>query len=160
MIKGNTNENDLKDFINTVTSEIKGLGIQDDNSSLLFMKLDTRTMKIEGYNFGEHQMISSQNFSLLGNTFPVDFNFSDKAMFSHQLARDEKLYLVSKGIIQNAQKAKIPLEQVIKPSESQIIEEEFNEIFFQLKKNNASRFMEHDATMVLLKVDKNAIFSI
>lgn len=160
MIKGNTNEKDLETFINTVNSEIKNLGISENDSSLLYINIDTKKMMVDGYNFGAHQVRSSSDFAITGNSYPVDFNFAEKARFSHQLSRGEKLYLMSKGMELNANRASISLDDIIKPGSESEIEEEFNEAFFQLKKTSSTKFLEFDATMVLLKVDENAIFSL
>lgn len=160
LLKEPTNGPDLQGFIQQVGSEIKNLGLNLNDSSLLFLSIDLKRMLVKGYSFGDCMIFSSKGFVKDQNSFPIDWNFEEKAFFEYQLGRGEKLYLCSKGLIQNAKIAGTQIEDLIMAKPATNMEEEFNEIFYQLKKNRAQKFLEHDATCVILEVSENAIFSV
>lgn len=160
MVKGNSGKPDLEGFIGQVGAEVRNLGMNLNESSLFFLQIDLKRMLLSGYNFGSSILKSTTRPICTENSFPIDWNFSEKAYFEHQLTRGERVYLVSKGILQNAHKSGINVEDLIKPKQEVSMEEEFNEIFFQLKKNRSQKFLEHDATCVILEVSENAIFSV
>ena len=160
ILKHAQGHNELKKFIEEVSSEVKSLGINLEGASLLFVVIDVSKMSIKGWNFGGSSIHSTRNFYKDQNTFPIDWNFSDKAFFEYQLERQEKLYFISEGMRKNTQMSNISIEQLIIPKQDITMEEEFNEVFYQLKKNRSQKFLDHDATMVILEVLENAIFSI
>lgn len=160
MLKQAQGPDELKAFIEQVSIEVKSLGMNLEGSSLLFLTVDIKRMHVKGWNFGGCSIHSTGQFYKDENSYPIDWNFGDQAYFEHQLERKERIYLVSKGMRANANKSGLAIEDLIVPNPDLTMDEEFNEVFYQLKKNRAQKFLEYDATMVILEVLENAIFSI
>ncbi len=129
---------------------------------LLVGVLNLKTMQFEGYNFGTNSLITSNKKSINVNEYPVDKSFLEKAKFSLQLERGEKLALVSAGLKKNC------LDYLDGQGYLEFIARGFNshkadllnEVFFQLRKNVASEFLNYDATMINITVDKSALIEV
>jgi hypothetical protein len=160
MLKQAEGPEELKGFIDQVSAEVKSLGMSLEGSSLLFLKIDLKRMTVKGWNFGGCSVHSTGKFYKDKNSYPIDWNFVDQAYFEHQLERKERLYVASKGMRMNSEKIGQSLEDILVPNPELSMDEEFNEIFYQLKKNRSQKFLEFDATLVILEVLENAIFSV
>lgn len=153
-------------FLTDLSSELLSLDLLDYSDSeslqLLVVKVNLNKMKASGYQFGQNGIVSSENNSFGSNTFPVGKEFFDQAEFSFDLKRGERLVISSPGVrnncgdlMDNQNYSKFVKEKLaLEPREL------LNEIFFQLKKGRDGDFLEFDASVIYIEVDKNAIIEI
>ena len=170
LLKSDHGEDGVKNYLDQIQSELNAIGIKDDDSSFVFLKIDTKTLDVDGYNFGGHQLYINSSLHVEENAYPVSWNFSDKAKFNFKLNRKDKLAIASRGLKLNAESNRINLDELMKsnkqnePNNGNETDQDnkhfFNEVFYQLKKNQSSKFLKYDATLVLIEVPTNAIFSV
>ena len=125
-------------------------------------RVDVKSLVIEGVNWGNSQLVSSGNFFVSENDFPIDSSFLDKSTFQNKLARSESYVLLSPGLRANCSD-NIEGERLISYVRRMMYDgpkKTLQEIFYQLKKGRESNFLKYDATSVFIEVDPNVIVQI
>jgi hypothetical protein len=126
----------------------------------LFVGLvDTKTLTIEGLNFGLATAFSTEQQSIPTNDYSIHESFHQKAYFHLQLQRGEKIIFLSPGITHNSQglihnRPTVNFLQNFLPGPPQ---ETLNELFLQLKKRSPQSFLSHDASAIILEVGQNVL---
>jgi hypothetical protein len=119
-------------------------------------------MEFEGFNFGQNAAISSQKKSINTTTCSVSKSEFAKAKFHLKLERGESLAITSAGLKKNCHDVldgQGYLEYICRGFTLHK-NDLMNEVFFHLRKNVESEFLAHDATLVNLKVDSNALVEV
>lgn len=148
---------DLFDF-NLPSSEREGV-------QLFLMRIDLKSLKVIGYSFGETEIISgsrSQN-QLSENQYYVDEAFLENVEFEFMLKRNEKIVILSPGLRKNCQDflGGIKLNHFIYEKMSSASPRELiDEVFFHLKKNRDDEFLDYDASLMFIEVEKNVIIQV
>ena len=154
----------LDEFLDSCVAEMRSLSGNSiiNDFEVLLANIDTSTLQIKGRIFGKIDVISEKARQVESNQFPVDKPFYEKAKFSFELERGERVLILSPGIHKNCDGI-INGEEYIRFVQNNMGEQPknlFNEIFFQLKKDVEGDFLKHDATVILLEVDTNVIHKI
>jgi hypothetical protein len=156
----------IKSFVNELSAELKDLELLDtknsDSLQILVAKIDLSKMKIEGFQFGKTELISSKGHFLSSNEIPLSKEFLDQAEFSFDLERGERLVISSPGVRKNCggfMDSK-KYEDFVKERLPLGPRELLNEVYFQLKKKRESDFLQFDASVIYLEVDKNVIIEV
>ncbi|MCO4753654.1 MAG: hypothetical protein KC478_04195, partial [Bacteriovoracaceae bacterium] len=124
--------------------------------------LDLSTHKFEGHMFGKFQILSSnqkKNFS--GNHLDLlkeDFN---EGKFERVLDRGERVLFLSPGFLKSWEDVapEFIIETLMNNSKIKILDI-LDEIFFQLKKDAQTGFLPHDASAIMLEVQKNVMLKV
>jgi hypothetical protein len=156
----------IEHFIGELSSELKELELLDtrnsDSLQILIAKIDLSKMKIEGFQYGKTEMVSSKGHYLSSNKIPLSKEFLEKAKFGFDLERGERIVISSPGVRQNCggfMDSK-KYEDFIKERLPLGPRELLNEVYFQLKKSRESDFLQFDASVIYLEVDKNVIIEV
>jgi hypothetical protein len=129
---------------------------------LFLARVDMKSLVIEGVNWGRSQLVSSGNFFVSENDFPIDSSFIDKSTFQNKLARSESYVLLSPGLRANCSEI-IEGERLISYVRRMMHDgpkKTLQEVFYHLKKGRESSFLKYDATSVFIEVDPNVIVQI
>lgn len=130
-----------------------------DELQLFLARVDMKSLVIEGVNWGHSQLVSSGDFFVGENDFPIDSSFIEKSTFQNKLARSERYALLSPGLRLNCGD-RIEGEGLVSYSRRMMQDgpkKALQETFYQLKKNRESSFLKYDATHVYIEVDPNVI---
>lgn len=123
--------------------------------------IDTKTLEIQGHVVGNYQIHTN------GNQFNKGLQMYDKNFalsqyeFLNKLNREDKILIVSPGLLKNLKELKhnIDIDALINNKSIETIDN-LDEIFFQIKKDMSSDFLEYDASAILLEVAKNVMHKI
>ncbi|MFZ4712503.1 MAG: hypothetical protein ACOYL6_02215 [Bacteriovoracaceae bacterium] len=124
--------------------------------------INLKTMEFDGYNFGNNAVITNMKKSINTNNYTVDKGFLPEAQFHLKFERGESAAIVSSGLKKNCQ------DVIDGQGYLEYIQRGFtlhkgdlmNEVFFHLRKNMASEFLNHDATLVSFRIDANALVEV
>lgn len=159
------NEQKQVKFINELKTEIDKINAnraKPVNAHILTAIIDLSNYKVSGYNLGNFGFKSS-----LGKEYAMNSQKNslltdlESAKFEIQLSRLEKLMLSSPGFLQNWEKLDaefMPEDILTKPGIKAL--DILDELFFQMKKDSESGFLEQDASVILLEVDRNVMVQI
>lgn len=156
----------IKGFVNELSAELKDLELLDtknsDSLQILIAKIDLNKMKIEGFQFGKTELVSSKGHYLSSNEIPLGKEFLDRAEFGFDLERGERLVISSPGVRKNCGgfMDNKKYEDFVKERLPLGPRELLNEVYFQLKKSRESDFLQYDASVIYLEVDKNVIIEV
>ncbi len=156
----------LEDFLEELTDEARLLELIDRENpkllELLLVHIDLRSLKFEAYRFGGALIVSSSSGISLGNSYPLDEPYYEKARFEGRLERGEKWTIISSGLARNLPKGVQgkSIEDYITAEIEKKPRELIDEVFFQLKRKTEGELLKHDASLVLVEVDSNAITQI
>ena len=163
---GDLSLNSLEKALCSIESDLKTLQETKNKKTIklevLVGIMNLKSMEFEGYNFGQNAAISSQKKSINTNTCTVAKSEFSKAKFHLKLERGEYLAITSAGLKKNCQDV---LDgqgylEYINRGFTLHKNDLMNEVFFHLRKNVESEFLSHDATLVNLKVDSNALVEV
>lgn len=161
----NQTDADFDNLILNISREFNNIGIGDRSGrksfELLLLKIDINKCTCTGYNYGKSSFVTSTGEINLGNDFPPDLIFKNKASFNFKLDRDQKLVILSPGIDYNNNNlfkdhGIFFIKDRIDQDSAQIIDE----LFFQLKKDLKSDFLEYDSSVITVEVNPNAIIQV
>ena len=152
-------------FLKEIKREIEKINSSKDkpiDAHIITAVIDLNSYKVKGYKLGHFAFKSS-----LGREFPENqtvFSILDEledGKFEIQLNRSEKLMLLSPGFESNwtALNSEFMAEDILtKPGIKSI--DILDELFFQMKKDSESGFLNKDASVILLEVDRNVMVQI
>jgi hypothetical protein len=155
----------MEEFLEALTCELRDLELIDrdrfDLVQLVVANVDLKTMRIDGYHFGNFQLHSLAGGDE-GNQYPLNENFFDKARFTRTFQRAEKLVLLSPGVILNAngKLGGMDVAQYVRsqmPNGAKIF---LTELFFQLKRDLTREFLQYDASAIFIEVDPHVIVQV
>lgn len=129
---------------------------------LLLARVDMKSLMIEGVNWGHSQLLSSGDFFVGENNFPIDSSFVEKAAFQNKLTRSGSYVLLSPGLRADCGdriegESLMSFVRRMMPDGPQ---KTLQELFYHLKRNRESSFLKYDATSVYIEVDPNVIVQI
>jgi hypothetical protein len=156
----------IKKFVVELSSELKNLELLDtknsDSLQILVAKIDLKKMKIEGFQFGKTELVSSKGHFLSSNEVPLVKEFLESAEFGFDLERGERIVISSPGVRKNCGgfMDNKKYEDFVKERLPLGPRELLNEVYFQLKKKRESDFLQYDASVIYLEVDKNVIIEV
>ncbi len=123
--------------------------------------VDLNKHEIDGYVFGDFKILSSLQRTALKSSESILSADIEKSGLKKEFSREERILLCSPGFIKNWKKLspefmieELMIDKKIKPIDI------LDEIFFQLKKNNKSSFLEFDASAIFMEVRKNAMVQV
>lgn len=153
---------DLQKFLKELSNDLADRDFFDSDERLLdsfIARVDLKKMAIEGYCFGNFEVMRTSGNNVQGNDLPFDEMFFEKAYFNFRLERSEKLLIVSPGLKRNLDESIPPkkLNTVLSNFKNLSARQVANELFFQLKKDVKGDFLTHDATAIHIEVDQNVI---
>lgn len=124
--------------------------------------IDANSCVLKGYMFGDFRGLSSghdKNFN--GNKLNFLEAELSEGKFTQNLDRGERLLLLSPGFSKNweEQSPDVMIETLMSNKKIKLLDI-LDEIFFQLKKNAKSGFMAHDASAIMLEVQKNVMLKV
>ncbi len=155
--------NAIPDFIKNLEQELARLGEKEHNGvHLLAMQVDINQMQIDGHYYGNFWGQNLDTIKFSANKWPVSFAMMEKAEFKYKMKRDEKLVIVSPGLLTN-----LPVEPQdkflrdfisnnLKTGSRYILDE----LFFTLKREDVDHFLNFDATAIVLEVDSNVLVQV
>ena len=151
-------------------SEIKEEAVQINSSkkkkalkvNILTAVIDLNTYTVKGHVFGEFKALSSghdKNFT--GNKLDFLQSPFEQGSFTWELSRGERLLLLSPGFCKNWEEVSpdLMIETLMNNKKIKLLDI-LDEIFFQLKKDAKSGFLAHDASAIMLEVQKNVMLKV
>lgn len=153
---------DCQKDVFALANDFKSVG-QNLEFELMLVEINLATLEIQGMNFGRGRLISQNAHYINSNQYPVDQAFLDKARFKFKLTRAEKLAVLSPGVCKNlgedfiGQRSAKDFCQELLPKGNKTF---LTELFFELKRDRRSDFLEHDASSIVIEVDANAIVKV
>jgi hypothetical protein len=156
----------LEDYLEDLINECRELELVDrecpDLLQVIIVKIDLNRLNVEGFHFGGGEIFSFDDSLSPSNNYPMDENSFEKAYFEFSLSRGDSLIITSPGIDQNLQKGikEKSVNEHILERRGQSSRDIIEEIFFQLKRNCIDDFLDHDSSMVIIKVDANVIMQV
>lgn len=154
---------DMERFLQEAELEIKALNAHKKKPisvELLLLRMETRDFKCEGVCFGSFELFSRKN-SFIPKGTVKDFSLDklDRARFSFQLERGEKVIVFSPGFIfnWNEKGQGMAREEFVETNPRLTGPELLMELFFRLKKQSSGDFLSKDATAVIMEVSRHAI---
>jgi hypothetical protein len=130
--------------------------------SILSLSIDLNSYEVCGYVAGNYKGISSLNLDkLAGNKQNLIESDIKDLEFSFNLDRGERLLLLSPGLNKswNQLRPDFMIEELINKGNIKQIDI-LDEIFFQLKRDRKSGFLPHDASAIMMEVQKNVIIKV
>ena len=154
----------MKRFCEEVSEQMSRLKLEANESQidLLICCIDSRTLEINGFNIGTHQLVTQREEVKIPynpTPFPLDLKSS---YFNFTLDRNDKVLIFSSGFMKNFKndESKSFLKKANGVMKKGITFEDMNDFFFQIKRKSSGQFLKYDASCIYLTVDKNAIFKI
>lgn len=144
------------------TIEVKNRG-KRNGLDLTVIHVNLKKMTLSGYQFGNGRIISANNLQhAVPRDLPRDSQFIDQANFTFPLKRGERLLFLSAGVVYNTNELMEgeDMESFLRKKLDLTSKDLLNELFFQLKKDLQSEFLDFDASAISIEVDQNAIFQI
>ena len=156
---------DIQKFLRELSSDLADRDFFDNDDRILdsfIARVDLNMLNIEGYSFGDFEIMRTSGNKLSGNDLPFNEMFFEKTYFSSRLERGEKLLVVSPGLKRNLEDElpKRTLASVVSNFDKLKARQVINELFYQLKKDATGDFLAHDATAIHIEVDQNVIVQI
>lgn len=153
-----------KDFVSGVLSEVDKINLHKNKPislSLFTAVIDTRTLDVFGHNVGHFNLYSSgTHLSQSLAQYKTNWKLSDYE-YTNKIQREDKILIVSPGLALNlSDRAPLTdLEGILRRQDLETFQV-LDEIFFQVKKGMDADFLNHDASAILLEVDKNVMHKI
>ena len=163
---GNLSKEHVEEFFEDLLEECRNYELVDrdqpEKLQLFLVKLDLKDLSFFGYSFGGAQVYSNKELNYSPNNHPFDENFFEKAFFEKKLERNEKILIASPGVKKNLVEEMDgnEIESFLKGKVGGKPREILNEVFFQLKKDSDAEFLKHDASVIVIEVDKNVIVQV
>lgn len=162
--KKSFNLSELEDFSLKIGKKIRTAVSDKDfhNTHLFLARVDMKSLLIEGLNWGKFQLISDNKFFVGENSYFLDESFLESVRFSSTLERSCQYAVISPGL-RKCSKDKIEGRELLGYLKDLLPagpQKYLQEIFYQLKKNRDSSFLEYDATSIFIEVDQNVIVQI
>jgi len=130
--------------------------------SVLSVSIDLNSYEVEGFIFGDFKGISSLKLDKFsGMKKNLIHAQVDEGKVADHLTRGERLIFLSPGLNRSWSQLKpdFMIEELLNKSNVKQIDI-LDEIFFQLKKNRKSGFLPHDASAIMMEVQKNVIIQV
>lgn len=130
--------------------------------NILTAILDMNSYEVKGHVFGEFKAVSSgvdRNFS--GNKRDFLSDDLSTGAFTRNLERGERLLLLSPGFVRNWEEVSpgMMIESLLSNKKIKLLDI-LDEVFFQLKKDARGGFLSHDASAIMLEVQKNVMLQV
>mgnify|MGYP003390309601 FL=1 len=154
---------DVDLFLQEASMEIKALNAHKKKPiavELLLMRMEHGNFKCDGVSFGSFELFSQNNgFIPKGTVKEFNIDKIDRARFSLQLDKGEKVVVFSPGFIFNWDEKQqgMTREAFIEANPRLTCPELLMEFFFRLKKQSSGDFLSKDATAVMMEVSRHAI---
>lgn len=162
--KKSFSQSDLEDFSLKIGKKIKGTIPDKDfhNTHLFLARVDMKSLLIEGVNWGKFQLISDDKFFVGENNYFIDESFLSNVSFASKLNRSCQYAVISPGLRRCCDDRMLGKELLsyLKELLPEGAQKFLQEIFYQLKKDRDSSFLEYDATSIFIEVDQNVIVQI
>jgi hypothetical protein len=148
-----------------IQNEMKELSLNKKKElkvSILSLSIDLNSYEVEGYVAGGFRGISSLKLDKLnGNEKNLIHSNISELAFNFNLVRGERVLFLSPGLSRSWSQLKpdFMIEELINKSNIKQLDI-LDEIFFQLKKDRQSGFLPHDASAIMMEVQKNAIIKV
>ena len=124
--------------------------------------LDLTTHKFSGHMFGKFQLLSSdQKRSFNGNKLDLLKDQFSEAKYERSFERGERVLFLSPGFLKCWEDVapEFIIETLMNNSKIKMLDI-LDEIFFQLKKDVQTGFLPHDASAIMLEVQKNVMLKV
>ena len=150
-------------FLQEACLEVKALNAHKKKPikvELLVMRIEHGSFKCDGHSFGSFELFSRKSGFFSRETVQdLNLDLKEKAHFSFQLERGEKVIVFSPGFIFNwdEKQSGSEREKFIEDNPQLTCPELLMELFFQLKKQSSGDFLAKDATAVMMEVSRHAI---
>ena len=133
------------------------------NIELCAFIVDMNTLMMEGVKTDGIKFISDHN--QIWDNIHSDFSSKEgieKATFSVKLKRGEKLVVISPGVLFNWNRkfGNLGFDKIIKDDLERPPKDILDDLFYKLRKNEESKFLERDASAIYFEVEKNVIVQI
>ena len=156
--------NELEDLLKMIYLETSAKKIQANRKEIdiLVGQFDTKNLIFEGYNFGGADVIGQDEILVSSNELKLADDTLGTAKFEIKFQRGDKLMAISSGLRDNCD-GKIEGVGYVEYLQKLFPEEaakSFNQIFYQLKKNQSGIFLDYDTTLIHLEVSKNVIYQV
>ncbi|MBL7665967.1 MAG: hypothetical protein JNM93_12600 [Bacteriovoracaceae bacterium] len=151
-------------FVASIEKQFDYLSLKDtDKNHLLLAVVNLSNFECLIHSFGRFGIISDLNEGIFyGEELKISKINMARATHKRVLSRGEKIYILSPGIINNWKSLHkdVDLSMFIKDHIEVPEDELMSELFYQLKKNSASEFLDKDSTVVCMEVGQNVIAQI
>lgn len=164
--KKESNKAIMSSFLEDLINELRDLDLLDrskpDQVQASILRVDLKTMTIEGFSFGKCQISSTSRSISIENNHPMNENFFDKAFFQFKMERGESLAIFSPGVQENFREngSSEKISEIVSEKLDEGAREFLDEIFFHLKRNLDGDFLKHDASVIYLEVDPHVIIQV
>lgn len=154
-VQGSLTLNQVRQNLNSSKVEFEGLG----DVSLLVLKIDLISMKMETLNIGGHEIIAKEKVVVARNEKSFPYSDVEEGESHYQLTRGEQVVILSPGYFKNTG------DQIEQSSTFSFLKKNWaqgssliQELTFQSKrKYNDLDFLPYDQTIFTIGVDKNVI---
>jgi hypothetical protein len=147
---------EAKKEIDTINSSKKKMSQVD----IIIIELDSSSLSLRTYGRGKSKFISSLNKEI---DFGLTQKFgADSSTQSYQMKKGEKIFVFSAGFLFNweGDQRKMKLPQFLELNQHKSQAELMTELFVQLDQNKNSEFLNKDATVIMMEVNRHGIHQI
>ena len=151
------------DFLQKIKNEIVEINKNKKKPveiKIMTCLVDFNLMKLTGHVFGDFQIITSDLKENLIKNSQLDGEF-DSAKIELELERGERLLFNSPGFVANwsLSNPKFLIEELVRDQKIKGLDI-LDEVYFQLRKESKSNFLVHDASSIILEIQKNVMVQV
>lgn len=154
----------IQDFARKFYNAISQKEIPEVNKKveLVIGVIDMRKLSFWGVNFGSNAIVSNKQAFEIENKFNTPDVDIDSATFFKKVSRGEVCAIFSAGAKRNCRGLLDgrPWQREVISYLEKGAREALSEIFYRLKRDRESSFLEEDATTIIFEVNKNAIIQV
>ncbi|MCB9094404.1 MAG: hypothetical protein H6621_04975 [Halobacteriovoraceae bacterium] len=157
---------DYQDFIETLFNLHENLKTEmaknyEIEASIIHINL--KTLEVKGNIWGDYYFLSTNKKNILfPKNIPFEREFIEKSYFNVKIERDEKILLLSPGLVKNYKQLKSE-DQLVKFVQAHLEnakEDILDEILIEIKSSLDDDFFDYDSYITYLEVSPNAILDI
>lgn len=164
---GILSQQSIKTLVEEILIDAKNLELKKRGKrnalDLAVIHVNLKKMTLSGYQFGHGSIVGSENRNhAIPTDLPRDTQFLDQAYYEYPLCRGERLLFLSAGVFYNTEGLMEgeDVESFLRKKLTDSSKDLLNELFYQLKKDLQSDFLDFDASAISIEVDQNAIFQV
>jgi len=153
----------MKSFIKNLNDELSSKEIPEKRKKvdMFVARIDLKKMMIEGYNFGNNELITSDKHAVDANENDMD-GALEESEFEIRMSRGDKLMLLSPGVKSNSNGI-LSGQNYLNFAKEQVNSAPrqcLDEMFYQLKRFTNTSFLKDDASIIFFEVKPNVIVQV
>ncbi len=157
------NDENFDQFTERVIDIVEKNHFDSSNLKTFLLEIDQGRLRAKGFLWGDYYLLSNEKKNIhFPKMIPLEKEFIDQARVSLQLEREEKLLLISPGVLKNFDHVR-DQDSLVKFCLSHIEkgqEDLLDELMIELKMKYNDDFFENDSFLTYMEVSPNAILAV